>query len=72
MLFKKKNRIRFFDINKALEDIGFYGEEGNGIREKVNTASDVWIEYDKKKYEDDRIFKNLINDIQKLNDIKNE
>ena len=56
----------YFDINDALEDIEFYGEEGKGIREKVNTASDVWIEYDKKKYSDDKIFKELINDIQRI------
>ena len=56
-----------FDIEEAINDISFYGKEGEGIREKVNSASDVWIEYDRKRYDDDEIFKKLISDIQKIN-----
>ena len=53
-----------FDINNALEDIKYFGKDGELIRSKAKTASDVWIEYDKKKYKDDEIFKSLIEDIQ--------
>lgn len=60
-----------FDLNLALEDLEYYGEDGIGIREKVNTASDVWIEYDKRLYKGDNIFENLINDIQKIEKIDN-
>ena len=56
-----------FDLNYAIEDLEYFGEEGKKIKNMIKTASDVWIEYDKKRYEDDEIFKNLINDIQKLN-----
>ena len=59
-----------FDINNALNDIKYYGEEGSLIKEKVHTASDVWIEYDKKLYKDDKIFGNLINEIQKLKSLE--
>ena len=55
-----------FDIERAIEDIAYYGKEGEGIKEKVKTASDVWIEYDKRLYKDDVIFESLINDIQKI------
>lgn len=55
-----------FDINKALEDIEYYGIDGEGIKDKVKSASDVWIEYDKRLYKNDEIFESLINDIQKI------
>ena len=55
-----------FHLEKALEDLNFYGKEANDIKNKVKTASDVWIEYDKKIYKDDKIFEELINDIQNL------
>ena len=55
-----------FSLEKALEDIPFYGENGKGIKDKVRTASDVWIEYDKRLYKDDKVFENLINDIQQI------
>ena len=55
-----------FDLKKALEDIVYYGEEGKLIKEKLKTASDVWIEYEKKRYKDDKIFESLIKDIQLL------
>ena len=55
-----------FKLEKALEDIQYYGEKGNEIKEKVRTASDVWIEYDKQLYEDDQMFQTLIVDIQRL------
>ena len=55
-----------FDLQNALVDLEYFGEEGESIKDKVKTASDVWIEYDKKRYQDDEIFKNLIDDIQKM------
>lgn len=60
----------YFEINNALEDLSYFGEEGLLIKDKIKTASDVWIEYDKKRYKDDEIFTNLINDIQNCKDWK--
>ena len=53
-----------FNLKYALEDLAYFGKEGEKIKDKIKSASDVWIEYDKKRYEDDSIFKKLINDIQ--------
>ena len=58
---------RNFDLSRALKDIEYYGEEYEWIKDKAVCASDVWIEYDKRLYKDDKIFENLINDIQKIN-----
>ena len=56
-----------FQLEKALEDLRYFGDKGMEIKAKTKTASDVWIEYDKPRYEEDIIFKTLITDIQKLN-----
>ena len=60
-----------FNLKDALEDLTYFGDEAEKIKDKIKTASDVWIEYDKKRYEDDTIFKNLINDIQKMSKVEN-
>ena len=57
-----------FELEKALEDLYYYGEEeANNIKNKIHCSSDVWIEYDKKIYNDDLIFESLIEDIKKIN-----
>lgn len=62
-----------FELEKALEDLKYYGaEEANILKGKINCSSDVWIEYDKKRYKDDFIFESLINDIQKLQNLNLE
>ncbi len=55
-----------FSLEKALEDLVYFGDEAKLIKEKVKTASDVWIEYDKSRYQEDEIFKLLIEKIQGL------
>ena len=55
-----------FDINNAKEDLAFYGDDAKRVSEAAKCASDYWIEYDKRLYNDDVIFKSLIEDIQKL------
>ena len=42
---------------------------GDEIDSKSNTASDFWIEYDRPKYDNDDIFKTLIEDIKNI-DVK--
>lgn len=58
-----------FSISKAMEDLPFYGDSALEIKEKAKTASDFWIEYDKPKFENDKVFKELINEIQKIKEL---
>lgn len=58
-----------FSISKAMEDLPFYGDRALEIKEKAKTASDFWIEYDKPKFENDKVFKELINEIQKIKEL---
>lgn len=58
------------DFEKTSEDLKYYGDRAKEIEENSKVASDFWIEYDKPKYNDDPIFKELINDIQKINNKK--
>ena len=56
----------YFSKEEALKDRAFHEEEYRAKIENINNASDVWIEYDKRLYKDDNLFKNLIEDIQKI------
>lgn len=55
-----------FSITSAKEDLKYYGNRAKEVEDESKCASDYWIIYDKPKYDDDIIFKNLINEIQKL------
>ena len=57
------------DYDKARADLVYYGERADEIDSKSNTASDFWIEYDRPKYDNDDIFKTLIEDIKNI-DVK--
>lgn len=54
------------DYNKAREDLIYYGSRADVIDSKSQTASDFWIEYDRPKYDNDDIFKTLIDDIKNI------
>ena len=58
----------YFDYDKAYDDSKYYGYRKDEIREKVKTASDFWIEYDKSKYGDE-LFKNLLDDIKNIKEL---
>lgn len=58
-----------FSYEKAREDLLFYGARASEIESKSKTASDFWIEYDKPKYDNDEIFKQLIEEIQKIEEL---
>ena len=58
------------DFDKTSEDLKYYGDRAKEIEENSKVASDFWIEYDKPKYNNDSIFKELINDIQKIDNKK--
>ena len=61
-----------FDIEKAKEDLPFFGDRATEIEKLSKSASDFWIEYDKPKFENDQIFKELINEIQSIKRLDNE
>ena len=58
-----------FSYDKAMEDLPFYGDRADEIKNKSKTASDFWIEYDKPRFEKDEIFKDLINEIQNIKEL---
>lgn len=58
------------NYEKTREDLKYYGDRASEIDKNSKTASDFWIEYDKPKYNDNPIFKGLINDIQKIDKTK--
>lgn len=58
------------NYEKTREDLKYYGDRASEIDKNSKTASDFWIEYDKPKYNDNLIFKELINDIQKIDKTK--
>ena len=60
-----------FLIEKAKEDLPFFGDRASEIEKISKTASDYWINYDKPRYEDDEIFKELINEIQNKKELSN-
>ena len=55
-----------FDYENAKVDLDYYGERSKEIEEKSKCASDIWIEYDRPKFDDDEIFKELLDDIRNL------
>lgn len=60
-----------FLIEKAKEDLPFFGDRASEIEKISKTASDYWINNDKPRYEDDEIFKELINEIQSKKELSN-
>lgn len=66
---KKYDLEGVFSIEKAKEDLPYYGEDAKRIEEVSETASDYWIEFDKIKFKGDEIFSNLINAVQEKNSL---
>lgn len=62
---KKYDLEGVFSIEKAKEDLAFYGEDAKRIEKVSKTASDYWIEYDKARFKDDKIFEELVEKMQK-------
>lgn len=55
------------NYDKTREDLKYYGDRADEIDRNSKEASDFWIEFDKPKYQNDDIFRELIDDIQKVN-----
>ena len=58
------------DYDKAKVDLNYYGNRAKDIEKNSKCASDFWLEYDRPRYNDDEIFKKLIDDIKNI-DINN-
>ena len=54
------------DFEKSKEDLEYYGDRKDEINNNSKCASDFWIEYDRTRYQDDEIFKSLIEDIKNI------
>lgn len=54
------------DYEKTREDLKYYGDKAKEIDKVAKNASDFWIEWDKPKYNEDEVFKELIKEIQHI------
>lgn len=52
------------DFDKVKEDLKYMGNRAEEINRKANNASDLWLEFDKPKFEKDEIFKELMEKLQ--------
>ena len=59
----------YFDYDNAYEDSKYYGDRKDDIRKKAKNASDFFIEYDRPKYDNDEIFKKLLEDIKNIKEV---
>lgn len=55
-----------FLMEKAKEDLVYYGSNAKKIEKNAKTASDYWILYDKPKFKNDKIFKLLCDELLKI------
>lgn len=55
-----------FLIEKAKEDLVYYGSSAKKIEKNAKTASDYWILYDEPKFKNDKIFKLLCDELLKI------
>lgn len=55
-----------FLIEKAKEDLVYYGSSAKEIEKNAKAASDYWILYDKPKFKNDKIFKLLCDELLKI------
>lgn len=56
-----------FDIEKEKEDcLAWYGEKAIDIISKASCASDIWLDCDKHLYDDDELFKEILNSIKNI------
>ena len=56
-----------FSLEEAINDVQYFDiDDKENFIKKIHTASDSWIEFDRHLYDDDKVFKELLNDIQKI------
>lgn len=56
-----------FSLEKAKEDLKYYGNRAKEIEQNAKTASDIWIGYDIPKFNNDEIFMKLVTDLKEKN-----
>ena len=57
-------------IEKAKEDLPYFGSRAEEIEKNAKSASDYWILYDRVKFEGDKIFEKLIKELSEINELK--
>ena len=60
----------YFSVEKAKEDLPFYGDRAKKIEENASSASDFWILYDRPKFEENEIFEKLSKELSEIKGLK--
>ena len=58
----------YFSLEKAKEDLPFYGDRAREIEENASSTSDFWILYDRPKFKENEIFEKLSRELIEEND----
>lgn len=57
------------DVNKAKEDVKYYGSLAKYVENNSSKASDYWLLYDKYKFKDDAVFSKLMDNLIKKKEL---
>ena len=60
----------YFSVEKAKEDLPFYGDRAKKIEENASSASDFWILYDRPKFKENEIFEKLSRELSEIKELK--
>ena len=60
----------YFLLEKAKEDLPFYGDRAREIEENASSASDFWILYDRPKFKGNEIFEKLSKELSEIKELK--
>ena len=59
-----------FLVEKAREDLPYFGDRAKEIEKSAKCASDYWILFDEAKFKNSEIFSSLIDEIMKIKELK--
>ena len=59
-----------FLVEKAREDLPYFGARAKEIEKSAKCASDYWILFDEPKFKNSEIFSSLIDEIMKIKELK--
>ena len=59
-----------FLVEKAKEDLPYFGDRAKEIEKSAKCASDYWILFDEPKFKNSEIFSSLIDEIMKIEELK--
>lgn len=60
----------YFLVEKAREDLHYFGNRAKEIEKNAKCASDYWILFDEPKFKNSEIFSSLIDEIMKIKELK--